>query len=229
MENSSFESKKRIFIEKVKKTKYCRINAYKRCNEWKTFLIFLSFIYNMGLIVAAILSVSVLKDFYWLNVFITVLSVIVFAISLFVSSLDYSRKANEYCRCYETLDELIHSTQLIKDEKELNAMESKYNTIICFSLNHEECDYYRFKFEYPDGPNSFSQMDDGTVRDEQEALLKANSEKIIIAKKFKTYKAKVAIYKSVLTGFIFYPLYLLFALIIRGRVNDNKTRNRKNI
>ena len=218
-----FESKKSVFIERVKKTKYCRINAYKRCNEWKSFLLFLSFIYNMCLIVVSIFSISLFKEQYWINVFITILSVVVFTISLFVSSLDYSRKANEYCRCYEALDEIINQAYSTSNKDELRIVESRYNTIISFSINHDECDYLRFKYEYPDGPNSFLLMDDGSKRTDDEARTESIKVETDIAKKYKWYLGKTRVAKVILTGIFFYPIYLLLTVIFRGKVkNDNK-------
>ena len=224
MDINEFEKEKHAFIERVKKTKYCRINAFKRCNEWKTFLIFISFVYNMCLVVVSIFSISLFKEQYWMNVFITILSVIVFTISLFVSSLDYSRKANEYCRCYEALDEIINQTKSCENEDELEAIESKYSTIIAFSINHEECDYLRFKFEYPDGPKSFMTMDDGSERTKEEAESAAIMARKSIAKKYKWHLGKTRVAKFVLTGIIFYPLYLLFVLIFKGMVRNDKKR-----
>lgn len=217
MKAEILDNEKRTFVERVKKTKYCRINAYKRCKEWKSFLLFLSFLYNMCLIVVSIFSISLYKEQYWINVFITILSVIVFTISLFVSSLDYSRKANEYCRCYEALDEIINQAKSISKEKELRVLESKYSTIIAFSINHEECDYLRFKYDYPDGPESFLIMDDGSKRTMDEAKKASLEQSIKISKKYHWYLGKMRVVRLILTGIVFYPVYVLFIFLLRGK------------
>ena len=90
----TFDQSKKSFISKITKTKYCHINAAKRCEEWRDFLFLASFCYNILLILFSIFSISFLREYYWLNIIITVLSVVVFTISLFVFSL-FVLKNNE--------------------------------------------------------------------------------------------------------------------------------------
>ena len=215
------ENRKKAFINKVNKTKYCRINAFKRCSEWRMFLIFVSFIYNIGLVVISILSISVFREVFLLNVVVAILSVVVFAISLFVSSLDYGRKANEYCRCYQALEELIRDANICNSSSNFNQIEEKYNTILEFSLNHEECDYWKLMNEYPNGYLSFMQKDDGTMISEEEAKEECKRFNRDIQKKYNEYVAKKDLFMAVLTGFVFYPFYLVFIMIIR-RKNGKK-------
>ncbi|MBO6261357.1 MAG: SLATT domain-containing protein [Bacilli bacterium] len=214
---AEFANRKNAFINKVSKTKYCRINAYKRCCEWRSFLVFLSFIYNIGLVVISILSISLLRDAFVLNVIVAILSVVVFAISLFVSSLDYGRKANEYCRCYQALEELIRETNSIDSLTNLCNIEEKYNTILSFSINHDECDYWKLISEYPNGYQSFICKDDGTVLSEEEAKKECDSFNKSIKKKYNEYLAKKIVFMLVLTGFIFYPLYIGIVKLIRRK------------
>lgn len=214
---SDIESRKKTFINKINKTKYCRINAYKRCSEWRMFLIFISFIYNIGLVVVSLLSVSVFTEAFILNVIVAILSVVVFATSLFVSSLDYGRKANEYCRCYQALEELIRDANTSTSISDFNQIEEKYNTILAFSLNHEECDYWKFMNEYPNGYLSFMKKDDGTTISEEEAKEECKRFNKDIQKKYNEYLAKKGLFMAVLTGVVLYPVYLAFVKIFRRK------------
>ena len=203
MTKAELSTAKKEFKKKVEKTKYCRINACKRCGEWKSFLIFISFIYNICLVVVSVLSISLFKDKYILNVVITILSVIVFASSLFVSSLDYSRKANEYRHCYEALEELLCKLKLSQTEQDFCSISEKYDTIIHFSLNHDEIDYCRLRNEYPD---FFKEAN----TDDKEF----EKQKIEYKKKYKKLVAKYVILKTVLTAIVFYPVYIVIKLIV---------------
>lgn len=214
---TDFGNRKKSFINKVNKTKYCRINAYKRCSEWRMFLIFVSFIYNIGLVVASLLSISILKEEFGLNVAVAILSVVVFAISLFVSSLDYGRKANEYCRCYQALEELAREASISATMADFSRIEERYNTILNFSLNHEECDYWRLMVEYPNGYLSFISKDDGTTIDEDEAKKECEQFNKSIKKKYGEYIAKKNLFMAVLTGIVLYPIYLGFVKIFRRK------------
>lgn len=203
MTKNELSAAKQEFKKKVEKTKYCRINACKRCEEWKGFLIFISFIYNICLVVVSVLSISFFSDIYPLSVVITILSVIVFASSLFGSSLDYSRKANEYRHCYEALEELLCKLKLSQSEQEFCSISEKYDTIIHFSLNHDEIDYCRLRNEYPDffkEPN----------HDKNDFEKQKNEYK----KKYRKLVAKHVLLKTILTAIVFYPVYVFVKFAI---------------
>lgn len=203
--DNSFQINKDSFKKKVEKTRYCRINAYKRCKEWQGFLLFLSFVYNLALVVLSILSISLLKENYLLSVIIAITSVIVFAISLFVAGLDYSKKANEYSHCYQELDSIIRAIELSKDDKELSVVREKYDLIMKFSPNHEECDYCRYKINYPE------EQDSVEAKKEFEKL-------------YRRHVVQSVAIKIVLTLVVFYPLYR-FVIWIYSRNKNGKDRN----
>ena len=216
-EQDVFDQQKVAFTTKVSKTKYCRINAYKRCNDWKMFLVFVSFLYNISLVVASILSISVYKEVSLLNVAIAVLSVIVFAISLFASSLDFSRKANEYCRCYQALEEVLREAGECKDETSLNRVKEKYNTIIDFSLNHEECDYYRFMVEYPNGIESFRNDDNGFKLSDDQAKERCEKFNRDIRKKNSECNVRRTLLRTILALGPAYLIYLSIVALLRKK------------
>lgn len=214
---------KEDLLYKLRITKWCRINAYKRCVSWKRYLQLISFLYNLSLIILSVLSLSLFKDNSIVSILIVILSVIVFSTSLYVSSLDYSRRANEYKICYTQLAELESVVQSTKktEKVKLEYLFNQYNTIMQFSINHDEYDYVRYMKEYPIDKYYFAkQKDNGAIteKEKEELINKAIDQNNSFISKYRKSRAKEIVIKASLLLFVpFFIYYLIWGILFTAR------------
>lgn len=188
---------KEEILTKIKKTKYCRICAYKRCVEWDTFLKVLLFLYNLIAIGCSIFSLIVPEKFQiYISMSIIVFTIFIFSLDLFKSIIDYSGNAEKYKTSYNTLERIINSIEETDDKEKIKECQRQYIEHINTSINHKQCDYNKAMFE--------NYMEDEKKSCEEKKRIKRN---------YNNDRYRRDLLMTLLTFFL-YPLYKICLLIV---------------
>lgn len=195
--NAEQFTNKEDLIRKMDMTRYCRINAYKRCKEWDSFFNVILFVYNLIMISLSIIVLFIKGDTnLYFSIALIVFSVCTFAIDLFMGVNDYSSLAEKYKNSYNKIEHLIYELKCKAENKEqIESVYKNYLDHISSSINHEEIDYLRLCEEYPD-----NYMD---------------TNKEIAAQKHKKY-ATVCFRNFMLKVILTFTAYLFIAIVSRG-------------
>lgn len=145
--NKSIEN----FKTQIKKTLYCRINAYKRCLMWDSFYKVIACIYNLAVIALSILMLifdeAFLRSHIWFSALLVVAAVCTFALDLFLRVINYGSKADQYKSAYNEIENILTDLDAVTKKKELFELNQRYETLIKYSINHDEQDYCRYAYE----------------------------------------------------------------------------------
>lgn len=138
-------SPKQLLLAKMEKTAYCKLNASKRNRSYANYFRFLSFFYNIGIIILSIVLFFVKSDI--LNIILLLVSVAVFSISLFVASFGFGEKERDLLMSYNEITALINRLKKSTDE-EYSGIEELYTEVAHFSAIHYDADMIKLRYEY---------------------------------------------------------------------------------
>ena len=183
-------------------TRYTRINAYKRCKEWNEFFNLIGFIYNLLLIIVSIIMLIYTGEEnvkLVISIMLVILSIITFSLDLFIATQDFSSRAEQYKISYNFIEGLLNELKFVdeNDTTRIKNISKKYEDHIRSSINHEEIDYYRLNFEYP---NEYLEPYKEITK-----IKKSNYSKLLVRK---------FLIKTVLTLFL-YPFFCLISWILK--------------
>ena len=141
------------FKKKLNKTKYSRINAYKRCLAWNNFFKIISCVYNLAVISLSILTLIPTifqQNQTIISALLIIAAICTFALDLFLNTVSYSSKAEQYKSSYNELEALNTKLEEGCTSKGLKSIKEAYDTLIKNSINHAEQDYCKYVYEHKD-------------------------------------------------------------------------------
>lgn len=151
MDNNTLDLKeqKNKFVQKVNKTKYARINAYKRCIDRKTFFKIICFTYNLIVIILSVLSIilnDLIEKNYMLLIsgLLVIFSIFAFSVDLLVASIDYGAMAEQYKFAYIKCEMILIDMEYCDKIDKFRSLENQYIELMNNSINHKEVDYARY-------------------------------------------------------------------------------------
>lgn len=148
--DTSFNEAINEFREQINKTKYCRINAYKRCLMWDSFYKVIACIYNLAVIALSILMLIpeiFTNNHIVISALLIVAAVCTFALDLFLRVINYGSKADQYKNAYNEIENILTDLDEVTNQKELFKIKQRYETLIKNSINHDEQDYCKYAYE----------------------------------------------------------------------------------
>lgn len=220
--NNLSKDEVRKFKEQINKTKYCRINAYKRCSMWDSFYKIIACIYNLiviGLSILTLIDIDVLNFSRTMTSAVLIIAAVcTFALDLFLREVNYGSKAEQYKNAYNELESILSELAALEGKfssDKFTQLRQRYATLMKNSINHVDRDYYRYVYEYVD---------------EQSAKLNDNDKNFSsrMKSKYRWYEARDFLVKCAFSFAIYFFVWL-FTLICSGILNiKDKVSRRKN-
>lgn len=220
--NSNGLSKDEVskFKEQINKTKFCRINAYKRCGMWDSFYKVIACIYNLiviGLSILILIDIDVLKSSQTLiSAILIIAAVCTFALDLYLRVVNYGSKAEQYKSAYNELESILAELAEVEENLSLNKfaqLRQRYATLMKNSINHEEQDYFRYVYyNVDDQSGELNESDRNYFR-----RMKNN---------YRWYKARDFLVKCGFSFTIYFVVWLL-NLICSAVLNSRDKKSRR--
>lgn len=208
------------FKEQINKTKFCRINAYKRCCMWDSFYKVIACIYNLiviGLSILILIDIDVLKSSQTLiSAILIIAAVCTFALDLYLRVVNYGSKAEQYKSVYNELESIL--AELAEVEENLSSdkyiqLRQRYATLMKNSINHDEQDYFRYVYYNVDEQsNELNESDKNYFKR--------------IKNKYRWHKARDFLVKCGFSFTIYFVVWLL-TLICSAVLNSRDERSRR--
>lgn len=120
-----------------------RGNERLRSNDFHSQLILM--IYSASTVSASVYFLAINPQSQIAPVLITIFSIMILSISIFITSRNFKGRAMLMKNCYEELDQLYREAdkiEKINDEKQLSEISMEYQYIVRLSENHQETDYF---------------------------------------------------------------------------------------
>lgn len=218
--NSLSKDEIKKFKEQINKTKFCRINAYKRCGMWDSFYKVIACIYNLiviGLSILILIDIDVLESSQTLiSAILIIAAVCTFALDLYLRVVNYGSKAEQYKSVYNELESIL--AELAEVEENFSSakfiqLRQRYATLMKNSINHDEQDYFRYVYY--------------NVDDQSDEM--NESDKIYfrrIKNKYRWHKARDFLVKCGFSFTIYFVVWLL-TLICAAILDTRDKRSRR--